>query len=255
MIKFSLPADICKTKYAWLNGYSAWQILKLSLTASHCKLNLPGYSVWSACQTVFQMMSVSANQCKLEKDCLATRWKVPAKPRFKWCKNFFTCQLLTHLAAAQWKVPGRPGFRYCKNVCLLTYVNCNLPGCSVKSVLTCQPLQILWLYCEKYLAERIISCISENILYIYLTVGKKCLAGRVIHDLITRKMWLLEDDIFENPSLSIQTHQINKDQFWLFCCNICCFDAFYAVLLQCVLPNNNSCGFVAIYAVLSWRRD
>ena len=45
MIRFSLPVDLCKTKYAWLNGYSAWQMLKLSLTAIHCKLNLPGYSV------------------------------------------------------------------------------------------------------------------------------------------------------------------------------------------------------------------
>ena len=45
MIKFSLPVDICKTKCAYLNGYSAWQMLQLSLTAIHCKLNLPGYSV------------------------------------------------------------------------------------------------------------------------------------------------------------------------------------------------------------------
>ena len=111
--------------------------------------------------------------------------------------------------SAQRKVPGRPGFRCCKNVCLLTYVNYNLPGCSVKTVLTCQPLQIFWQYCEKYLAERIISCISDNILYIYLTAGKKCLADRVIRDLITRKMWLLENDI-ENPSLSVQTNLINK---------------------------------------------
>ena len=112
--------------------------------------------------------------------------------------------------SAQRKVPGRPGFRCCKNVCLLTYVNYNLPGCSVKTVLTCQPLQILWLYCERYLAERSISRISVDILYIYLTAGKKCLADGVIHDLITRKMWLLKNDIFENSSLSIQTHLINK---------------------------------------------
>ena len=107
-------------------------------------------------------------------------------------------------------MPGRPGFRYFKNVCLLTYVNHNLPGCSVKTVLTYQPLQMLWLYREKYLAERIISCISEHILYIYLTAGKKCLADGVIHDLITRKMLLLKNDIFENSSLYIQTHLINK---------------------------------------------
>ena len=93
---------------------------------------------------------------------------------------------------------------------LLANGDYNLPGCSVKTALTCQPLQILlWLYCEKNLAERIISCISEHILYIYLTAGKKCLADRVIHDLITRKMWLLKNDIFENP-ISIRTNTPNQ---------------------------------------------
>ena len=113
-----------------------------------------------------------------------------------------------------------------------------------------------------------------------MTAGKKC---RVIHDLITRKMWLLKNDIFENSSLSIQTHLINKctvllhltysqgllgvinhvvnslkikiigtpytaglSLFILFCCNLCCFDALYAVLLQYVLLFSNSCSFFTI---------
>ena len=42
MIKLFIPVDLCKTKYACLHGYSAWQMLKLSLTAIYCKLNLPG---------------------------------------------------------------------------------------------------------------------------------------------------------------------------------------------------------------------
>ena len=45
--------------------FSAWQtafyMLKLSLPAIHCKPNLPVYSVLSACQTAFQMMSLPAN--------------------------------------------------------------------------------------------------------------------------------------------------------------------------------------------------
>ena len=134
----------------------------------------------SACQTTFQMM----------KKCL----HLPTINTFSGCSVKSAWQTRVQMLQK----------------CLLANVDYNLPGCSVKTVLTCQPLQILWLYCEKYLAERIISCISVDILYIYLTAGKKCLADGVIHDLITRKMWLLKNDIFENSSLSIQTHLINK---------------------------------------------
>ena len=35
-------------------------------------------------------------------------------------------------------------------------------------------------------------------------------------------------------------------QFILFCCNLCCFDALYTVLLQYVLLYSNSCSFVTI---------
>ena len=49
-----------------MNDCSAWHMLKLSLTATHCKLNLPGFSVQSACQTAFRMMSLPANQCELK---------------------------------------------------------------------------------------------------------------------------------------------------------------------------------------------
>ena len=153
-------------------------------------------------------------------------------------------------------------------------VDYNLPGCSVKIVLTCQPLPILWLYCEKYLAERIISCISEHILYIYLTAGKKCPDDRVIHDLITRTMWLLENDVFENPSLSAQTHlikkctvlllltysqglleKINEKNHWyiiilLVYHNLYCSVAIQAVLMHSMLFYCNMCCMIAIHAVL-----
>ena len=133
-----------------------------------------------------------------------------------------------------------------------SYENFNLPGCSVKTVLTCQPLQILWLNCEKYLAERFISCISENILYtIYLTTGKKCIVARVIHDLIIRQMWLLENDIFENPSLSVQTHLIKK-------CTVLLHRTYSQGLsglkIMYLIPKNHwytvHCWLITIYTVL-----
>ena len=131
--------------------------------------------------------------------------------------------------------------------------------------------------------ERIISCISENILYIYLTADKKCLADWVIHDLITRKMWFLNNDIFENPSLSVQTHLINictvlphlayswgllglshvfnswKSQpskslvhhTLLVYYSLYCSVAIYAVLMHSIMLYCHMCCFIAIHAVLS----
>ena len=135
--------------------------------------------------------------------------------------------------------------------CLLANVDYNLPGCSVKTVLTCQPLQILWLY----LAGRIISCISEHVLYIYLTAGKKCLADWVIHDIITRKMWLLKNDIFENPSLSVQTHLINKCTVLL---HLTYSQGLLGLKIMYLIPENHKknhwytihCWFITIYTVL-----
>ena len=54
--------------------------------------------------------------------------------------------------------------------------------------------------------------------------------------------------------------------FILFCCNLCCFDAIYAVLMHYMLFYCNMCyfiaihavfvcHFIAIYAVLSRRHD
>ena len=62
---------------------------------------------------------------------------------------------------------------------------------------------------------------------------------------------------FENHNLSL---------FILFCCNLCCFDAIYAVLMHYMLFYCNMCyfiaihavfvcHFIAIYAVLSRRHD
>ena len=116
-----------------------------------------------------------------------------------------------------------------------------------------------------------------------MTAGKKCLADCVIqfHDLITRKLWLLENDMFENSSLSAQTHLINKctvllhltysqgllglkimylisgnhkksllHRTVLVCHNLYCSFAIYAVLMHSMLLDCNMCCFIAVHATL-----